>query len=87
MKVRFWSDETPQKQKAVITFDPDTARKARRMSDHELLNWMNVMTLELGAAFDDFRHHGRTHEEVGRCLTILGVLYAEVVGREQEPST
>ena len=54
-----------------------------RLDKPSLLDWYNTTMMELGAAFDRYRHHGSDLEQLDELMEILNNLHREIGSRER----
>jgi hypothetical protein len=72
------------------TLSPSFERAVRRAASQDssqLHEWLNTTILQLGMAYDAYRYHDGPIEEVGECISVAGVLCAELAARQDPSST
>jgi len=54
-----------------------------RLDKTSLLDWYNTTIMELGAAFDRYRHHGKDFAQLEELVEIFNNLHKEIASRER----
>jgi len=54
-----------------------------RLDKAALLDWYNTTIMELGAAFDRYRYHGKDFAQLEELVEIFNSLHREIVARER----
>ena len=58
-----------------------------KMSEYDLISWMDASIMHLGSAYDTWRDHDELPEEVDRCLEALNEVWAEIKARQNGRSS
>lgn len=70
----FKSREQPQKGSSIP--------RVVRLSDSELMHWMDSLIMQLGSAYDVWRDHGELPEEVDKSIEAITEVWAEMRKRQ-----
>jgi hypothetical protein len=62
--------------------------RVAKMSEHDLVVWMDSLIMQLGSAYDVWRDHDELPDEVDKCLEAISELWSEIkVRRDGRPSS
>lgn len=61
--------------------------RASRLDTSAVAEWLDTTILQLGQTYDAYRYHDGPIEEVGECISVAGVLCAELAARRDPSST
>ena len=78
MALKFWQGE---KEHSVRTLDRPS--RVTKMGTSDLKDWLDLEIMNLGQAYDQWRHHSRGAEEVSSRLEILDALWDELSERPE----
>lgn len=68
-----WKRETPNR---------EIPPRVRKLDTPELIMWMDTTLLNVHQAFDAWRRHGKSFEQIGEAIDVLNSLWEEISSRE-----
>lgn len=72
-----WKRERPTK---------ELPPRVRKLDTHSLIMWMDTTVMNVGMAFDGWRYHDKSMDQVSESIDVLNSLWEEICSREIDKS-